>query len=836
MKKTWIKPLVLALVFFFALITFNIVLNKENNDLTTSMAEATLPVMRFYYNETPINELHGYVNEMDPLSMRDTITPISKDRKLPIEISTDGMEVDNIKYEIRSLNGEKLVANGELTDYVEEGNKISAEITVQNLLEEELEYNLIFYISSGKQSIYYYTRLMQTETANTKKCLAFAKEFHGYTFDRELADAKIPNYMEAATGDATTLNYVDLTCTLKQIRWADFEGEVVGQPKITFHEINDSYNVICMNYVMTAVNEFSETEYYNVEEYYRLRYANEQMYILNFERTMDEIFRGENSFVTAGTDIQLGIRNPDIEYKESESGDIVAFVQEGELWSFNRGTSEITQVFSFRGIEGIDDRENINEHDIRIAKIDEAGSVDFIVYGYMNRGNHEGEVGMGVYHFDGLAHTVEEEVFIPSNKSFEILKEEVGQLMYENDNELLYLLKDNTLISIDLETLQVNKVVENLKEGCYRSSQSERYFAWVEADKQYQSEVIHFMDLKTGTEKEIKEESSAYLRPIGFMQDDFIYGMAAQDQVYTDAAGNHYFPMYEMKIVDETGKKGKVLKDYVASGTRITNVQISDYTIYISCENGSSDTITNREAEENGLTEIIKTATERKETQYQISLRKEITAKAVKMITPKNILLEEERSIELEQKDETEHFYVYSKGQVILGTESISEAITAANNNMGVVVDNKQQYIWMKARSSYKNNLGSFSPNSADVNEGSVVKAISAMIEYEGDGISVHDMTANGSSSKEVLEATLKNCVILDISGCHTEELLFYISEGSPVFAMTSDESAVLLIGYSKNQITYYNPQNGAVETVDFNTANALFAGGNNRFLTYLER
>ena len=48
-------------------------------------------------------------------------------------------------------------------------------------------------------------------------------------------------------------------------------------------------------------------------------------------------------------------------------------------------------MFSFRGYEGIDSRENYGEHDIKIVGVDEVGSVDYIVYGYMNRGIHEGK-------------------------------------------------------------------------------------------------------------------------------------------------------------------------------------------------------------------------------------------------------------------------------------------------------------------------------------------------------------------------------------------------------------------------------------------------------------
>ena len=103
-------------------------------------------------------------------------------------------------------------------------------------------------------------------------------------------------------------------------------------------------------------------------------------YVLNFERTTNQIFRGENNFISDGNSIQLGIRDGQIEYAMNETGTVVAFVQEGELWCFDRINKKIVQVFSFRDTEGTDIRDDWGPHDIKIVRVDEAGSVDFVVY------------------------------------------------------------------------------------------------------------------------------------------------------------------------------------------------------------------------------------------------------------------------------------------------------------------------------------------------------------------------------------------------------------------------------------------------------------------------
>ena len=135
-------------------------------------------------------------------------------------------------------------------------------------------------------------------------------------------------------------------------------------------------------------------------------------------------------------------------------------------------------MFSFRGYEGIDNRENYGEHDIKIVRIDEAGSLDYIVYGYMNRGNHEGEVGIEVNHYDSLSNTNEELAFISSDKAYEVMKSELGQMMYVTEGGELYLMVDGSVYGIDLSTLEMKELIKGLDKEIYAVSESDRYFAW----------------------------------------------------------------------------------------------------------------------------------------------------------------------------------------------------------------------------------------------------------------------------------------------------------------------------------------------------------------------
>lgn len=841
MKKVWIKPLILVVIFIGAVITFSIFTNKSNEDLTTSMPEATLPVLYFTSDGTQINGLHGYVQKMDETAMRDSILPVGDDRMMDISIASYGYNVKKLSYEVRSMDGSRLVADGEVSDFTTDGQSLKAQIQLQNILEEDEEYVLTMILNADDNPIYYYTRVMQTTDYNTEDCLAFAKEFHDNTFRKD-SDNYFMSYIDATTGDSTNLNYVDLTCTINQITWGDFKGQQVSDPEISFKELNDSYNVITMDYVLSSVNESGETEYYNVEEYFRLREVDSRMYVLNYERTMNQIFRGENKFVSE-SDLELGIRDKEVEYSVNESGDTIAFVQEGELWSCDVANNQIVPVFSFRELEGIDERQNYGEHDIKIVRIDEAGSIDFVVYGYMNRGNHEGETGVGVYHYDGLAHTVEEEAFIPSKASYEILQAEMGQLMYENDTSQIYLMLKGNVYEIDLNSLESETVITDLKDGYYMISDSNRYLAWVDAKEQYSSPVVHLMDLKTGTTSDIQENDGEYLRPLGFIDEDFVYGIANASDVVVDAAGNTTFPMKSLKIMDTSEGSNSILKEYVPQGSFIGNITVEGYTITVNLITGANgqytsagqDSIMNREADKDTVASIETTSVDAHQTQVQIALKDKPEDSNMKLITPKEVIVSKTPTVEL-KTEENKRYYVYAKGDVTLATDSISEAIRKANEDLGVVIDEKQQYVWMRARKNYQAAFTDIAPADSDAGSENIIKCISAMLVREGEGISVTDLIAQGYTPKQVLENTLKNSVVFDLTGCTVEEIIFYVSCQKPVFAMTGSNSAVLITGYSSDSISYYDPDSGATKTMGQEEANQWFASAGNIFFTYLDK
>lgn len=841
MHKGVIKAVVLSVIFIATVMIFSIMTNQTNEDLTTEMADATLPVITLYSGETAINELHGYAVQMDAAYMRDTITPIGADRKLPVTIQTYQTPVDAISYEIRTLDAGRLIANADASSYTEAKGKISVELEIQNLLTEGEEYLLVIELESGDKTIYYYTRIMEPVDSHVEECLEFVQDFNETTFNSETVGT-LSIYLERTTGDNTTLQYTTLNNSLKQINWADFDGKRLTDPIPSIKEITSTYSVIVLDYVITRVGENGESEYYNVEEYYRVRYTSQRMYLLNFERTVNQIFRGENDSFQENY-IQLGIRSNDVEYKTNEAGNIVAFVQEGELWSYDQTENTLAKVFSFRGYEGIDTRENYGEHDIKIVGIDEAGSIDYIVYGYMNRGIHEGEVGIAIYHFDSLANSNEEQVFIPSTQSYEVMKSELGQLMYVSDGGMFYIMVDGNLYGIDLNTLDTKEMITGLTDEAYAISESNRFLAWIDADRINQSTVIHIMDFTTEKVWDVEAKSGTYLKPLGFMQEDFVYGIAKTSDVMVDAAGNTTFPMYQIKILDTVSEEHTALKTYEKEGYFISGIYIEDYTMYLNrvVFNGTAyadadqDMIMNREGDSLKLVNLYNMSSAEKETEVWLGLVEPVNKKSPKLLTPKGTILEEERIISLKEENDMERYYVYVKGDVILTTDSVSEAVKAANDKMGVVIGSNQQYVWKRARKTTQNAFSDIKVGEEDSNMGSIAQCINAMLEKEGINISVNALIAQGETPKEILNNTMKDAVVLDLTGCSIDEILYYVSNGSPVFAMTGADDAVLIIGYDANTISVFDPALGMTYRKNKEEADQLFEEAGDIFFTYLK-
>lgn len=841
MRKGIIKIVVLILVFCLTVVVMGERDRQTEMDLTSEMASATLPVLYLERDNVRMNQLYGYSSEMDATAMRDTITPLKEDLTLPLVVKSYQNQIESISFEVRSMDMERLVEDGEINSFSQENGEIRVNLQFENILEVGTEYMLEVTVNSDGKPIYYYTRIIREEDYYVDETLELVMNFHEQSFDAEQA-RNLALYLEPnSQGDNTTLQKVTINSSLAQVSWAAFEGERLEQPIPSIKELGSSYNTVTLRYILTAAGDNSSVEYYTVEEYYRVRYnsAIDRMSLLNYERNMTQVFRGENQAVSKNK-LLLGIRPENVEYMANEKGTITAFIQEGELWSYNSDSHELFQIFSFRSAEGISDRENNGQHDIRIMRMDESGSMDFVVYGYMNRGSHEGRTGISVFHYDSVANTVEEVLFMPATCSYEILKVDWGEVFYISDKNMFYLLADGELYRIDLSTGKAQPIIRDMKPGSYVASEDGRYIAWQDSEDIDNAEAIKIMDLEGERVRAIEGNGGEYLKPVGFVESDFVYGTAKAGEVVADSAGNMKFPMYKVTIVD---KNSQVVKEYQKDGYYISNAYVEQETIFLDREMrteagflpASQDTIKNQQLESSRLITVDTIVTEKKQTQVEMVFAEEETEepKNLQVKAPKEVVVEKPRTVELETSKSRENYYVYSGGKILMSTPSVTDAVLGADSNAGVVIDSEQKYIWRRGRDASQPMIGSGTLDMAEISDNSVVRCLMYLLREEESSIDVEDLVAKGETPRQILTEALTERKVVDLSGCSVNQVLYYVNLGNPVLAMVGDQ-AVLIVGYDEHNTILYQPAENTVKKMGLQDSDTFFSSGGNIFLGYI--
>lgn len=840
MKKTIIKGCIVAVVFFATLFIVSSIMNKGNTDMTMEMSEASYPVVGVRYGGFLINKMHGYEQTMELGQMRESITPLAAGRKVNLEINTYGREISQIVYEVRNLDGSRLIESTQVAEFEQSEEKISLSFGLKDLIETNQEYMLVILLTlEDGREIRYYTRIVSTEEYHASDKLDYIYDFSRRTFDKEAAK-ELTKYLESnAEGDNTTFGRVTIHSSFKQVTWGDLEVTRESQSEITIKELGTQTGSFIQEYYVSTPDG-EDKKYYRVKEFYRVRYTPDRMYLLDFERTMDQMFEAEKD-VYANNKIMLGIVSDQVPLKESDGGNVFAFVVGNRLYSYNVVDNKMALLFGFYDKDNLDQRTLYDGHEIKILNVDEGGNVIFLVYGYMNRGHHEGQVGISVYYYDSTVNTVEELTYVPFTSSQELLMEEVDQLSYINRNSMLYLKWGSQIYGINVMDRTCEVMVENLSEGSYKVSDSNKMAVWQRGSDPYHVKELVLMNLTTGKQKSIQAGSGEVIAPIGFMGEDLIYGIARERDIVMDYAGNTIFPMYCVKIEDET--EG-VLKTYRQENVYITDGKVSENQIILSrVEKGEDgffqeikdDQIMNGETELDSKNTIETAVTEKYEKLTQIAVVKAINAATTKQLTPREVLFEGERNVALSVPEEQpDRYYVYGKDGIEDIFTNENSAVSRAESISGVVINEDGYYVWSRGNRSLKNQIMAIQGEMMSEEKDSLAVCLDTMLEYEGVIRNSKYMLASGESVLSILEEGLPDVQVLELTGCSLDAVLYYVNKDIPVLVMMRDGSAVLLIGFNEMNTVVMNPETGTVYKVGMNDSKEWFEENGNCFITYI--
>ena len=844
MGKSIIKAVYAALVFFVALFLIDHITNKGNMDITTEMSAASLPTVQVLRDDEPINSLYGYAVAMDTRFQCETITPVDvADRKVWMRVQTYGNRIAKVSYEVRSADGERLVEDTQIDNFLQSDDKVSLEIELKDLLDPDTEYSLALELTDMQgKTVYYYTRLLLCENANhVDEQVEFALDFHSRTFDKERAQ-EITKYLESnAEGDNTTFSKVTIHSSFSQITWGSLEVTRETEPEVFVRQINPYVSKIELRY-MVSVPENTDVNYYNMTEHYYIRYGTERMYLLDYERKMESVFQPENS-VYVNNKLLFGIAQKDIPVMESEDGNIFAFVKENRLFSMNLTDNKLALLFGFYDAQHQDIRDRYNNNDIRIISVDETGNVRFLVYGYMNRGSHEGEVGVTCYYYNSMLNTIEEEIFIPYNGSAGLIKKSVEELAYVNNDNFLFLILDGTLYKVDLVQKAYEVLVENLLYGSYKVSGSNRMIVWQDGHDRNASQKLVLLNLSNGKETEIEAGSGRYIKPLGFMSEDLIYGIAFKSDISKDAFGATIFPMYHVCIQDE---RGTVLKDYKKSGIYVTDAEIVDGQINLrrvcKIENGSAysaisdDQILNDVAAESRKNVVEVIPTQDFEKIVQIAAKTKMSPDKIKYLTPKQVMYEGERELHIPIKETEEtRYYVYDEYGIREVALHENDAIMLAEELAGRVYNASGECVWEKSNRVAVNQIMKITADMISEDRGSVAVCLDTILKYEGISRNSAVLLKNGETMLSILQDNLSQAQILDLSGCSLGSVLYYVSRDIPVLALLNDGNAVLIVGYNELNTVIFNPLSGQIKKMGMNDSADFFEANGNSFFTYVK-
>ena len=841
MKKRIINIAIVIAVFFIALFVAGSIINQGTTDMTMEMGQATFPVVTVRFNGIEMNPMHGYRKEMKTNLMRESITPLMSGRKVSLQIDRFGAEISSMAFEVRSVDGERLIENTQIPEWEErDDGTLFVTLELKDLIDMNQEYELILLLTPASgETIRYYTRIISQEDYHVTDKLEFVKDFTIKTFDKEAARS-LTKYLESnSSGDNTNLGKVTIHSSFDQITYAGLPITAKTDPQITIKEIDEQTGSFVTDFYVTTSDAEAEN-LYHVQEYYRLRYTSDRIYLLDYERTMDQVYR-EDGNVYANNKIMLGITADNIQMEESDDGNILAFVSGNRLFSYNTVDNKMAYLFGFYDKDNVDARTLYNMHRMKILDVSEGGNVTFLVYGYMNRGKHEGEVGISAFYYDSTVNTIEELVYIPSEDPQDVIMEKVNQLSYINRDGILYLMDNRHIYGINFTQRTYEEVADNLHYNGYVISDSNRMIAWQEGDSLQNSQTVVLMNLNTGVQKRIEAKASETIVPIGFIEEDLIYGIVNKNDIVMDYAREAVLPMYCVKIENEN--EG-VLMTYEQENVYVLSGSVNQNQITLQrvskAEDGTyieiaDDQIVNAESTSTGRNTVEVVATQNYEKIKQIALRKEIDVSAMKQLTPKEVLFEGERSVYLRNSDETqEQFYVYGKYGVSGIYGNAGQAVDAAESEAGVVLNSAGSYVWKKTIRSTRNQIMAIQADTVTEEKDSLAVALDTMLSYEGIMRNSAYMLQSGETIYSILESSLSECQVLDLTGCSLDAVLYYVNRDIPVLVMLQDGNAVLLIGFNEMNTVIMNPQTGTIYKMGMNDSKTWFKENGNRFITYI--
>jgi len=150
LKKRIRDGIILAGVFIMAVLVFSYLTNKGDDSMTADLGSATFPQISFDCDGFGVNAVPGYAKQMNITEVRDTITPVLKN-KLDMELIPYDNKISSLEYKIYTLDGTECLYEDTVKN---PGTDVSLPLGSASVLGEERVMEVILHLE--KRCVFLY--------------------------------------------------------------------------------------------------------------------------------------------------------------------------------------------------------------------------------------------------------------------------------------------------------------------------------------------------------------------------------------------------------------------------------------------------------------------------------------------------------------------------------------------------------------------------------------------------------------------------------------------------------------------------------------------------------
>lgn len=846
MLKHIYRFLVLVIVFVAAIFLMgnNIKEEEVESGATTTMASTTFPIMYIETDRGLMNPLHGYSTNIDANMIRETITLMDNDQSVTISIDQKKSVVKKINYEIRDSNEYTLIEQGSISALTEKDDNKLAKIKIKETLAENKEYAMkITAVTSTGEKIHFYTRIKKILNAHLNEKYDFVEQLHEAILNKD-ENAGIENYIETnSTMDNSSYAYVNINSSYDMVMWGSLKPTLITDVITRITEMNQDTASFVLKYKVEVETD-TGVEQYTVSEFFRVKYTPTRMYLLYYERKAEAAFNPDYISTKKG-ELKIGVSNLyDLPFLTDEAETKLCFVRNKTLWYYDMIANSMVKVFTFEQEKSDFIRDCYDQHDIKILNIDADGNIDFVVYGYMNRGEYEGRTAVILYRFYSVENRIEEQVYIPMNIPYEVMKQDLEGFSYVNRSSVFYFSLQDQIFAYNMITKKLETIVEDANPDNILISHKGSYIAWADDSELGKATSIILLDLETGVKSYIKAKEGQSIRIFGKINENLILGYVKDSDLSTDTDGTILAPAYKVSIVSKEQEElktysvkkyytvGATVKDNVIELKRVKKTASSE-TNYAPAE---SDFILNRSETNTSKIEVTTRVTEKMLTELYLTVPSTITlTKKPDIKSTVNTVIKEDKTLRLDiDRSNRERYYVYALGEILGVYDNAGEAITLADEKMGSVINQNFKVIWERGKKTTRANISSITPIYSNSGLTSIKACAKMLLANSGVNLTDSQIGDKKRSIMDILTQYMKKEPI-NLTGSTLDEVLYYVSEGRAVIAMKNNGQAVLITGYDEFNITMIDPERGNTWKEGYKDSSLMFQKAGNIFVSFIE-